>query len=233
MAEINKTKTRRQKVEAREADILQAAHDIFHEKGFEKATMAEIAKKCGLSEGALYLYFSNKKALMVAVLRTFYITLTESAETGILKHKTTKERLRFLAHLHLGRSLDEWHILMLASILYRDSAGYQESEQYQLNKAYVKTFDNVIREARNRGDIPADKKVSILRDIFYGSLEHLGRTLMLRGEESDYAQSVDKMLPSLFSAIGLATEQNMDAEADLSGQIMKLEAVVRELKAMK
>ncbi|UTW54761.1 TetR/AcrR family transcriptional regulator [Kordiimonas sp. SCSIO 12610] len=232
MSEVKKGKTRRQKVEAREADILKAAHSTFLEKGFEKATMAEIAKRCSLSEGGLYLYFDNKKALMLAVLRTFYVTLTESAEVGILKYQTTKERLHFLAHLHLGRSLDEWQMLMLASTLYRDSLEYQQSEQYLLNKTYVKTFDNVIREARNRGDIPSDKKVSILRDVFYGSLEHLGRTLMLRGDADTYEKHLNMMLPSLFSAVGLTQENEIGTRSSYADQIDKLEAIVKELKQM-
>ncbi len=231
MTDLKKSKTRRQKVEAREADILNAAHATFLEKGFEKATMAGIAKRCGLSEGALYLYFNNKKTLMIAVLRTFYVSLTESAEQGILNYKTTEERLRFLAHLHLERSLGEWQMLMLASMLYRDSSSYQESEQYQLNKAYVKIFDGVIREARNRGDIPPDKKVFILRDIFYGSLEHLGRTLMLRGTADNYVDDLDLMLPSLFLAIGLVAPFRNKEDADLTEQITKLEEVVRAMKA--
>ena len=231
MTNTLKNKPRRQKVEAREADILEAAHDTFLEKGFEKATMAEIAKRCSVSEGALYLYFDNKKALMHAVLRTFYEALTTSAEAGILNHKTTLDRLKFLAYLHLERSLDEWHMLTLASVLYRDSNGYQDSEQYKLNKAYVKTFDSVIREARNRGDIPADKKVWILRDIFYGSLEHLGRTLMLRGDADNFSNSLDLMLPSIFGAIGLSLNEQA-SDVNLTKQIIQLEGVLVDLKAI-
>jgi AcrR family transcriptional regulator len=231
MTKTLKNKTRRQKVEAREADILKAAHDTFLEKGFEKATMAEIARRCSVSEGALYLYFDNKKALMHAVLRTFYEALTESAEVDILTYQTTIDRLKFLAHLHLERSLGEWHMLTLASVLYRDSDGYQASEQYRLNKSYVKVFDNVIREARNRGDIPADKQVSILRDIFYGSLEHLGRTLMLRGEAKNFATSLNVMLPSIFAAIGLYSD-NQTSGASITKQIAQLEGVLADLKAI-
>ena len=47
--------------------ILQAAADIFHEQGFEGASMAGIATRVGGSKSTLYRYFSSKEELFVAV----------------------------------------------------------------------------------------------------------------------------------------------------------------------
>ncbi|MGC6390043.1 TetR/AcrR family transcriptional regulator [Ewingella sp. S1.OA.A_B6] len=47
--------------------ILQAATEIFHEQGFEGASMAGIASRIGGSKSTLYRYFSSKEELFVAV----------------------------------------------------------------------------------------------------------------------------------------------------------------------
>ncbi len=225
-----KNPTRRQKVEAREGDILRAAHDIFLERGIDKSTMAEIARRSGVSEGTLYLYFENKHALMQAVLTKFYEKLTLSVEKGILEHSETRDRIRFLAHRHLEGSLAEWRMLMLASTLYRDEISYRESKQYFLNKTYVKSFDSVIREARNRGEVPEASKVSVLRDLFYGSLEHLGRTLMLKDNAAGFEEALDLMMPSLYAAIGLNAKSGKGMNGDLGGEIARLERIVADMK---
>ena len=56
------------KVEAR-TRILDAADQIFGEKGYRQATMDDVAKKLGVSKGALYLYFASKDELFEAICR--------------------------------------------------------------------------------------------------------------------------------------------------------------------
>src|SRR5713226_916383 len=54
------------KVEAK-TRILEAANQVFGEKGYRQATMDDVAKKLGVSKGALYLYFASKEELFEAI----------------------------------------------------------------------------------------------------------------------------------------------------------------------
>jgi AcrR family transcriptional regulator len=58
---------RRRKAD-RPAEIVEAALAVFAEKGFAAARLDEIARRAGVSKGALYLYFSTKEALFRAVV---------------------------------------------------------------------------------------------------------------------------------------------------------------------
>ena len=49
----------------RRRHILEAAANVFAQKGYERATMREIALAAGISPGTIYLYFENKKDLLV------------------------------------------------------------------------------------------------------------------------------------------------------------------------
>jgi len=174
------TRTRRQKVEEREQAIVSAAREVFGKHGFDKAKIAEIAKRAGVAEGTVYLYFENKNALLLAVLGAFYERLTREAADGIQAIDGTAERLEFLARHHLESVAGEWQMLGLAITLYRFDNEYGKTETYQFNRTYVAVFDQVIREGIIRGDIRDDVPLGLLRDIFYGSLEYAVRTLRLR-----------------------------------------------------
>lgn len=50
--------------------ILDAANKVFAEKGYHEATMDDIAKRLGVSKGAIYLYFSSKEDLFEAMCKT-------------------------------------------------------------------------------------------------------------------------------------------------------------------
>ena len=51
--------TRRERVEQKERAILEAAADAFVESGYDGARMADIAKRAGVAEGTVYLYFKT------------------------------------------------------------------------------------------------------------------------------------------------------------------------------
>src|SRR6266566_4115284 len=57
------------KEEAR-SRILDAANRVFAERGYHEATMEDIAKRLGVSKGAIYLYFSSKEDLFEAMVKT-------------------------------------------------------------------------------------------------------------------------------------------------------------------
>src|SRR5262249_30195989 len=50
--------------------ILDAALDVFAERGFEAARLEDVAARAGVAKGTLYLYFDDKEALFEEVVRT-------------------------------------------------------------------------------------------------------------------------------------------------------------------
>lgn len=61
-------KTKEEAEQTRE-DILHTALDIFCEKGYSKTTFDDIAKRIGLTKGAIYWHFRNKPDLLAALIR--------------------------------------------------------------------------------------------------------------------------------------------------------------------
>jgi AcrR family transcriptional regulator len=53
--------------ETRRAQILEAAATVFAEKGYQRATVREIAARAGVAPGTIYLYFKNKSDLLLAI----------------------------------------------------------------------------------------------------------------------------------------------------------------------
>lgn len=60
---------RRSLTEARRQQILDAATQVFAEKGFDRATIADIARAAGIAEGSIYNYFKNKEDLLISIPR--------------------------------------------------------------------------------------------------------------------------------------------------------------------
>jgi len=67
MLDPGEPKFRRRKAD-RPGEIVQAALAVFAERGFAAARLDEIARRAGVSKGALYLYFETKEDLFRAVV---------------------------------------------------------------------------------------------------------------------------------------------------------------------
>ena len=60
---------RERRKEARPGELLDAALNLFVEKGFAATRMEEVAKRAGVSKGTVFLYFPSKEELFKAVVR--------------------------------------------------------------------------------------------------------------------------------------------------------------------
>ena len=68
-SEAKRRVPRQDRGERRVAEVLEAAAQVIGERGYEGATMTEIAERARASIGALYQYFPNKEAIAQALRR--------------------------------------------------------------------------------------------------------------------------------------------------------------------
>jgi AcrR family transcriptional regulator len=54
---------------AKRRQIVDGARQVFLARGFDAASMADIAREAGVSKGTLYVYFKNKEELFAAIVQ--------------------------------------------------------------------------------------------------------------------------------------------------------------------
>lgn len=77
----------RKRVGNKREKIIAAAARFFGEKGYHNTTTAEVAEAAGVAAGTIYIYFSSKEDLLVAVFEEFLekhmVRLREGVETEV------------------------------------------------------------------------------------------------------------------------------------------------------
>jgi AcrR family transcriptional regulator len=63
--------------EERKNQILDAATQVFMQKGFDRARMDDIVKETGLSKGTLYWYFKSKYDIIISILDRIFLNALE------------------------------------------------------------------------------------------------------------------------------------------------------------
>ncbi|MCW8825350.1 MAG: TetR/AcrR family transcriptional regulator [Gammaproteobacteria bacterium] len=79
--------------ESRPGEIIEAAFDLFAERGFSATRMDEIAHRAGISKGSLYNYFKSKEAIFEAVVTEDIIPIIDQVEQEIASNEDSSEDL--------------------------------------------------------------------------------------------------------------------------------------------
>lgn len=79
--------------EQRKIEIISAARTVFSNKGFNSATMEEIASEAELSPGTLYLYFKNKEELHTSLSIELLKHLADEIQTVVSQDISVEEKI--------------------------------------------------------------------------------------------------------------------------------------------
>ena len=74
--------------------ILESAREIFASKGFKGATVAEIAKKAGISEGAIYRHFNSKYELLMECVAPVLQHIIDNIESELPRADNLREFIK-------------------------------------------------------------------------------------------------------------------------------------------
>ncbi len=193
--------TKRQRVEAKERAILDAAREVFDESGYDGARIAEIARRIGIAEGTVYLYYQNKNALTHALVADLWEGLTLGAREAVHRDAPTLEQLRALAQFHLSTIVDRFNLIELTLRVRSDKSTHAASREQR--RVYVAVLDEILQRGIDRCELAATTPIRVCRDMFYGTLEYAARTQLLNSGnagENALEQIVEHLIHMLGSA---------------------------------
>jgi TetR/AcrR family transcriptional regulator, cholesterol catabolism regulator len=81
--------------------ILQHATEVFHEKGYEGASMRDLSRATGMSLAGLYHYFDSKEKLLYLIQKHTFTTIVERLRERLDEVSNPEQRIRVLILNHL------------------------------------------------------------------------------------------------------------------------------------
>jgi AcrR family transcriptional regulator len=159
---------------ATRSSILQTAAEVFAERGYTDATLAELIARSGLTKGAFYFHFASKEQLALAVLEEKQRQWLEFVRERALGKPRAIDQL-----LALGPALIRLHrqdpSAYSAQRLSRDLAripGLAGPIRAQM-RGWIDLVTAIISQAQRDGDLPAHLDASALAAILVAATDGL------------------------------------------------------------
>lgn len=145
----------RRRKEARPEEILDAAFNLFCEKGFSATRMTDVARQAGISKGTLYLYFDSKDMLLRSVVQEFITPELERVEDQVSHYSGPVDVL--LTNLVHGwwQSIGETRLSAIPKLIIAESGNFPELADFfvqNIVKRARKLFEQVIEMGMDSGE---------------------------------------------------------------------------------
>ncbi|HLA24177.1 MAG TPA: TetR/AcrR family transcriptional regulator [bacterium] len=160
--------------ETRRAQILEAAVRVFARRGFDRATVKDIARSAKLSEGSIYNYFRSKEELLVHIphhlVRPALVPLLETTAAPATIAEVERQLL-LVAEGIVGRIKENaWFLKVFVSALPRLSPSARERYMSLLPLYAAEKLEDFLREGIRRGLFRDDLDPMIAARAFPGML---------------------------------------------------------------
>jgi AcrR family transcriptional regulator len=146
----------RRRAEARPAEIVRAAYDVFSEKGFAAARLDDIAARAGVSKGALYLYFETKQDIFEAVVRESLAPMFDAIAQFALSFPGTFEQLIRLIVPRVAELADKSNLGRVIKMVVAESGNFPEIARVWYDDVVAKAIGlmtAIIERAQARGEV--------------------------------------------------------------------------------
>lgn len=157
--------------------VLEAASEVFAERGFHGATVEEICERAGFTRGAFYSNFSSKDDLVVELSRRHSEALVDRIRhAGKRTHDSTDDLLRdvFAALADDSRSQERWLVLTTEFTLHaiRDAGARRAwaAQQRRVRDELVAVVDEAVARQGLRLPMPTDLFVRAAMALAQGSM---------------------------------------------------------------
>ncbi|TCK92708.1 TetR family transcriptional regulator [Natranaerovirga hydrolytica] len=177
----------KEKIDKRQK-IIMAAVDVIQEKGFEKTSISEIAKRADVAKGTFYIYFESKNHLTISIAQ---MILDDQLNRLKRTPSQTLQSVEGLIHtlIEVTYTITKAY-KELINFCYAKLAYYESLDQWEkIYEPYYLWLEDKLSYLRDVGALQKDADLSYLANFTVGILEHSAESYYLFCAEEKLEQS--------------------------------------------
>lgn len=159
--------------------ITDAAVEVFAEKGFHSARVSDIARKAGVADGTIYLYFKNKEDLLLSIFEEKMDILLDGMHASLDGVSDPEERIRLFARHHFAQVRENRSSAEVLQVELRLSNKFLKEYRPEKLWAYLDIFSTAVRDGQEAGLFRADINPFIAMWGFFGGLDEIAMQWVL------------------------------------------------------
>jgi len=126
--------------------ILSKSAEIFALKGYEKASMREIAGAAGVSLAAPYYYFKNKETILFQIQKRGFEYLVQNLKSVVASDKSSREKIRIFVESHVRYFLNNRNEMKVIIHEYDVLSKEYQDQIFQIKTEYTHLAEDILKD---------------------------------------------------------------------------------------
>jgi len=162
--------------------IIDAALEVFREKGYASARMADIARRAGVSYGLVYHYFGSKEVLFDLIVETWWSDLYSMMDREKKAKGDFSDKLIHIIRFFLETYVQRPNLMSIFVSEVCRSSVYHTEEGLSKFLKFFSLCEEIMLQGQKQGVLKKDIPTHHLSYIFYGAIETF-ISVMVLGKE--------------------------------------------------
>jgi TetR/AcrR family fatty acid metabolism transcriptional regulator len=193
--------TNSKKSPTRKEQILQAAERVFAQKGYQEATVADVAREAKVSEATIYEYFPSKEELLFLIPGATARRGKEKLEHVLQFIRSSADKIRAFVFDHLNFYQNHPDYASVAMLILKSNRKFLETEAYKDVQELSRVLFQIIKEGMVSGEFRSGIDPYLIRSAILGTIEHLVIRQVLLGKPKNLVELVDPLSDMILGGI--------------------------------
>src|SRR4051812_26714671 len=190
---VSRTSERPERGDKRAA-ILRAAIEVFAERGFFNAQVADVARAAGVAAGTVYLYFRSKDDLLVSIFEWTMRGAIADGRACVAPLSDPIAQLREIARVHLDRMGRDRSLAVVFQVELRQSTKFMERFSSTLLREYLGIIRGIIAAGQASGVFRKELNATLAAKLFFGGLDEMATNWILSRRKYALAAQADEIV---------------------------------------
>ena len=167
---------------------------------------AAVGEAAGVSEATVWFHFGTKAGLLVAVMEHYYDQLVAAIDDVVAAADAPRGRLDAFTRFWLERMTAD--LALVAEFQRHGRNGHDEevvAAFARCNRLVTRRFERLVEDLVATQEVRAEVPTWMVRDVFFGTAEHLLVARAVTGRTTDLAAAADLLLDVLFRGVAPGT----------------------------
>ena len=169
-----------QRREEKREKILDAASVEIARRGYFGTTVSAIARRAGVADGTIYLYFKNKESILVSIFeRAMQRIIDEARPIVDDRALSAPEKLRRLVELHLSLVGMDRDMAVVLQVELRHSLHFLELFSRSRLREYLGLITLVVQQGAQEGTFRSDVDPVFTAKAVFGLVDEMATDWVL------------------------------------------------------
>lgn len=191
------------------ARLVEAAKEVFEERGLNGARVTDITESAGVSYGVFYHYFNSKEELFCEVAEAQEDSLLSALQGASMRGLGTEERIRWANQTYLDLYRAESKLMGVIETVSRVDEAVRRA-RFRREDEFARRIQSSIEALQARGLADPELDAWYAANALGYMVARFAEDWLVHGREYEFDKAVDQLTRLWVNAVGIERDTHAD-----------------------